>query len=47
MSKTVDQRVVEMSFDNRNFEKNVKTSLSTIDKLKSSLNFSGMSKRFK
>ena len=44
MSKTVDQRVVEMSFDNRNFEKNVKTSLSTIDKLKSSLNFSGMSK---
>ena len=44
MSKTIDQRVVEMSFDNRNFEKNVKTSLSTIDKLKSSLNFSGMSK---
>lgn len=44
MSKTVDQRVVEMSFDNQNFEKNVKTSLSTIDKLKSSLNFSGMSK---
>jgi len=44
MSKTVDKKVVEMSFDNRNFEKNVKTSLSTIDKLKSSLNFSGMTK---
>lgn len=24
MSKTVDQRVVEMSFDNRNFEKKCK-----------------------
>ncbi len=44
MSKTVDKKVVEMSFDNRNFERNVKTSLSTIDKLKSSLNFSGMTK---
>ena len=44
MSKTVDKKVVEMSFDNRNFEKNVKTSLSTIEKLKSSLNFSGMTK---
>ena len=37
MSKTVDQRVVEMQFDNRNFETNVKTSLSTIEKLKQSL----------
>lgn len=34
MSKTVDSRVVEMQFDNRNFEKNVKTSMSTLDKLK-------------
>lgn len=39
MSKTVDQRVVEMQFDNRNFESNVKQSLSTIDKLKQALDF--------
>lgn len=41
MSKFVDERVVEMSFDNKHFEKNVKTSMSTIDKLKNSLDFSG------
>ena len=34
MSKTIDERVVSMQFDNRNFEANVKTSLSTLDKLK-------------
>lgn len=44
MSTTIDQRVVEMRFDNRQFESNVKTSLSTIDKLKQSLNFSGAAK---
>lgn len=44
MSTTIDQRVVEMSFDNRRFESNVKTSMNTIEKLKSSLNFSGASK---
>lgn len=44
MSKTIDQRVVEMQFDNKNFEKNVSTTMSTIDKLKQSLNFSGASK---
>ena len=37
MSKTVDQRVVEMKFDNKNFESNVATSMSTLDKLKNSL----------
>ena len=36
---TVEQRVVSMQFDNKHFEKNVQTSLSTIDKLKQSLNF--------
>ena len=36
MSKTIDQRVVEMRFDNANFEKNVSTSMSTLDKLKKS-----------
>ena len=39
MSKTIDQRVVEMRFDNANFEKNVSTSMSTLDKLKKSLKF--------
>ena len=44
MSRTVDERVVEMRFDNANFEKNVQTSMSTLDKLKRSLNLSGASK---
>lgn len=37
MSKTIDERVVEMRFDNKQFESNVQTSLSTIEKLKKSL----------
>lgn len=44
MSKTVDERVVEMRFDNKQFESNVQTSMSTIDKLKQKLNFNGASK---
>lgn len=44
MSKTVDQKVVEMRFDNGQFEKNVKTTLSTLDRLKEKLNFPGASK---
>lgn len=39
MSKTIDERVVKMEFDNREFESNVKTSMNTLDKLKKSLNF--------
>ena len=39
MSKQVDERVVTMQFDNKQFEDNVKTSMSTIDKLKKALNF--------
>lgn len=34
MSKTIDEKVVEMKFDNRNFEKNVQVSLNTLDRLK-------------
>ena len=41
MSTTIDQRIVEMRFDNKQFESNVQTSLSTIGRLKESLNFSG------
>ena len=40
----VEERIVEMRFDNSNFEKNVKTSMSTLDKLKQKLNLSGASK---
>lgn len=43
MSKLVDERIVEMGFDNKSFEKNVKSSIDTIDNLKSSLDFSGVS----
>ncbi len=46
MSKTIDQRVVEMRFDNKQFENNVKTSLSTLDKLKQSLRLDGAAKGF-
>ena len=42
MSKLVDERVVEMKFDNSNFEKNTKQTMNTIDKLKSSLDFTGV-----
>lgn len=44
MSKVVDQRVVEMRFDNQHFEKNVNTTMSTLDKLKQKLNFKGITK---
>ena len=44
MSKQVDERVVSMQFDNKNFERNVSTTMSTLDKLKEKLNFSGASK---
>ena len=46
MSKTIDQRVVEMRFDNTNFEKNVSKSMSTIGKLKKSLKFEDSTKGF-
>ena len=44
MSTTIDEKVVEMRFDNKQFESNVATSMSTLDKLKQKLNFSGASK---
>lgn len=44
MSTKVDSRVVEMRFDNSHFEKNTKQTMSTLDKLKQKLNFSGASK---
>lgn len=44
MSKEVDEKVVSMQFDNKNFESNVQTSLSTLEKLKRSLNLTGAAK---
>lgn len=44
MSTTVDERVVEMRFDNKQFEQNIQTSLSSIDKLKRRLNLEGAAK---
>lgn len=44
MSTTIDQKVVEMQFDNRNFEKNVSATMSTLDRLKQSLNLTGATK---
>lgn len=42
MSTTVDQRVVSMRFDNKQFEGNVRNTLSSIDRLKQSLKFTGV-----
>lgn len=44
MSKVIDEKVVEMKFDNRDFEANVKTTMSTLDRFKAKLNLSGASK---
>lgn len=44
MSRTIDEKVVSMQFDNSKFEGNVKTTMSTLDKLKQSLNFKGATK---
>ena len=44
MSTSIDQRVVEMRFDNQHFERNVATSMSTLDKLKQKLRLSGATK---
>ena len=44
MSKTIDDKVVEMKFDNSHFEQHVKESMSTLDKLKQKLNLTGASK---
>lgn len=46
MSTTIDERVVEMRFDNQNFERNARESMSTLDKLKRSLKLDGAAKGF-
>ena len=44
MSTTIDQKVVEMRFDNKQFESGVSTTMSTLDKFKQKLNLTGASK---
>jgi tape measure domain-containing protein len=46
MSKTVDERVLSMEFDNKHFEKNMSTTMSTLEKFKQSLNLKGAEKGF-
>lgn len=46
MSKTIDDRVVSLKFDNKQFESNVSTTMSTLDKLKQKLNLPGSVKAF-
>lgn len=41
MSNSIDSKVVEMKFDNRDFEANVKNTMSTLDRLKDKLKFKG------
>ena len=44
MSTTIDQQVVQMTFDNSHFEKNVGQTMSTLDKLKAKLHLPGAKK---
>ena len=44
MTATIDQRVVSMKFDNKQFESGVTTTLSSLAKLKSGLNLTGATK---
>ena len=43
MSKEIEERVVQMKFDNQDFEKHASQSMSTLDKLKNKLNMKGAS----
>ncbi len=44
MSASVESRIVTMKFDNTDFQKNVSTTLSALDKLKASMNFGSIAK---
>lgn len=50
MSSVIDNRIVSLKFDNKQFEQNAKTSMNTLERLKASLNFdtvtSGLAKGF-
>ena len=44
MSKTIDERVVKMQFDNQQFEQGVKTTMSSLEKFKQALKLDGATK---
>lgn len=44
MSRSIDERIVEMQFNNRQFESGVKESLGSLDRLKKGLDLDGASK---
>jgi len=44
MSTNIDQRIVQMQFDNQQFERGVQTSLTSLNNLKKGLNFDGVGK---
>lgn len=46
MSQEVDERVVEMRFDNAQFEKNVHQTMQSLEKLNDSLQLDGAEKGF-
>lgn len=41
MSTTIDQKVVEMKFDNKHFETNIRTTMASLDKLKEKISLKG------
>lgn len=47
MSRVVDERVVEMEFDNQEFERNIQTSISSVERLQNSLKMDGASNGLK
>ncbi|MBQ0079787.1 MAG: tape measure protein, partial [Eubacterium sp.] len=46
MSREIDERVVQMKFDNTQFERETSRTMNTLQKLKASLNFTGVAKGF-
>lgn len=46
MSESIDRRVVEMRFDNKDFEQNVNTTMTVLEKLKEKLSFKGAGEKF-
>ncbi len=46
MSESIDRRVVEMRFDNKEFDKNVSTTMTVLEKLKEKLSFKDAGKDF-
>ena len=41
---SIDERIVQMHFDNKEFERNIKTSMDSLSNLKKSLDFKGCEK---